>query len=236
MKPSHVEVLAGAVLAASMAAPARAANEPAPESVSVSGTGRAQVTPDRASFTVGVQTAGSSVSSAVQDNSARVAAIIAALKKLGAADRDLQTSQLAIYPQQDRPDARPPRITGYQVSNSITVTRNDPAEVGKLLQAAVEAGANSLSGIEFGVADPARGRDAALQAAFAEARAKADVLARAAGRTVGRALTITEGTSVQPPIPRRGPMMMEARGMGEVPVMSGSEEITSIVTVVFELR
>src|SRR4029453_17359986 len=129
------------------------------------------------------------------------------------------------YPHQDHSDNRTPKITGYQVSNNVTVTRNDPSEVGKLLQAAIDAGANSMSGIDFSASDPARGRDTALQAAFAEARAKAEVLARAAGRTVGRALTIAEGPIVRPPIPRPGPMMMEARS-APMPVMSGSEEVS----------
>jgi hypothetical protein len=218
-----------------MAAPLIAAEGPLIESVSASGTGRVELAPDRVSFTVGVQTVGPSAAAAVQDNNTRVAAIIAALKKLGATDRDIQTSQLAIYPQQDRADNRTPKITGYQVSNNVTVTRNDPSEVGKLLQAAIDAGANSVSGIDFSVSDPARGRDTALQAAFVEARAKAEVLARAAGRTVGRALTISEGGVVRPPIPRPAPMMMEARS-APMPVMSGSEEVSFTVSVVFELR
>jgi hypothetical protein len=235
MRPKPLATFAAVLLASSAAIAAPAADGGVIESVSVSGTGRVRLTPDRVSFTIGVQTAGASVTAAVQENSARVSAIIAALKKLGAGDRDIQTSQLSIYPQQDRQDGRPPRISGYQVSNTVTVTRNDPTEVGKLLQAAVDAGANSLSGVEFSVSDPARGRDAGLQGAFAEARAKAEVLARAAGRTVGRALTISEGAVVRPPMPRAGTMIMEAR-MAEVPVMSGSQEESYTVSVVFELR
>ena len=119
--------------------------------------------------------------------------------------------------------------------NSITVTHEDPAAVGKLLKAAVDAGANSVSGVGFAVSDPARGRDGALQAAFADARAKADVLARAAGRTVGRALTIVEGGGVRPPVPMQYEMKAMSRS-ADMPVEPGAEELSFTVSVVFELR
>jgi hypothetical protein len=176
-----------------------------------------------------------SVAAAVQENNARASAIIAALKRQGAADRQIRTSQVSIYPQQEQQDGRAPKIVGYQVSNSITVIHEDPAAVGKLLQAAVDAGANSVSGVGFTVSDPARGRDGALQAAFADARAKADVLARAAGRTLGRALSIVEGGAVRPPVPMQYEMKAMSRS-SEIPVEPGTEEISFSVSVVFELR
>ncbi|HEV8253192.1 MAG TPA: SIMPL domain-containing protein [Vicinamibacteria bacterium] len=236
MNSRLVAVLVTTLLAATAAAQAPVPREPGgPETVSVSGTGRAELTPDRAVFTVGVQTVAPTVAAALQENNSRVAAIIATLKRLGAADREIRTSQMSIYPQQDHQAGRLPRITGYQVSNSVIVTRDDPSTVGKLLQAAVDAGANSVSGVGFVVSDPARGRDAALQAAFADARAKAEVLARAAGRALGRTIAIAEGGGVRPPMPMPYAMKMEAQA-SEVPIMTGTEEVTFSVSVVFELR
>jgi uncharacterized protein len=207
------------------------------ETISVSGVGRVTLTPDRASFSVGVQSMAPVVAVAVQENNTRVAAIVDALRKLGATDREIRTSQISIYPQQDHQPNRTPRIVGYQVSNTVTVTRSNPAEVGRFLQAAVDAGANTVSGVSFTVSDPARGREGALAAAFADARAKADVLARAAGRTVGRALSITEGTAVMPPpYPMgRAAAYMEVK-QADMPVEPGAEELTFTVSVVFELR
>lgn len=206
------------------------------ETVSVSGVGRITLTPDRAVFSVGVQSMAPTVAAAVQENNARVAAILAALRQLGATDREIRTSNVSIYPQQDHQDGRRPRIVGYQVSNTITVTRTNPAEVGRFLQAAVDAGANTVSGVSFTVSDPARGREPALQAAFADARAKAEVLARAAGRAVGRALSITEGTAVMPPpYPMARAAMMESR-QADMPIESGAEELAFTVSVIFELR
>jgi len=234
MRTSPLAVLATMLLAASAAAQAPAAREPAPETVSVSGTGRVELTPDRAVFTVGVQTVGTTEAGALQENNARTSAIVAALKRLGAEDRQIRTSHVSVYPQQEVQGSRPPRVTGYQVSNAITVTRDDPAAVGALLQAAVDAGANTVSGVSFAVSDPARGRDAGLQAAFADARTKAEVLARAAGRGLGRAISITEGGAFRPPVPMMAGMA-QAR-TAEVPVESGTEELTFTVSVVFELR
>ena len=207
-----------------------------PETISVSGVGRVTLTPDRANFSVGVQSMAPNVAAAVQENNTRVEAIVAALRKLGAADAEIRTSHVSIYPQQDHQPGKQPRIVGYQVSNTVTVTRGNPAEVGRFLQAAVDAGANTVSGVSFTVSDPARGREGALQAAFADARAKADVLAKAATRTVGRALSITEGTAVTPPpYPMARMATMEA-GQAEMPVEPGAEELTFTVSVVFELR
>lgn len=229
-------VLVGAATGLTQTAPLPAPREAAwQETVSVSGMGRATVTPDRVVFSAGVQSMGPNLAAAVQENNARVSAIIAALRQLGVANRDIRTSQLSIYPQQDHQEGRRPRIVGYQVANTVTVTHGNPADVGRLLQATVDAGANTVSGVSFMVSDPAKGREGALQAAVADARAKAEILARAAGRTVGRALSITEGGAASPPVPMPRMAMMESR-QADMPVEPGAEEMTFTVIVIFELR
>src|SRR6266571_4464068 len=106
---------------------------------------------------------------------------------------------------------------------TFTVGGEDPASVGKFLQAAVDAGANTVSGVSFSVSDPARGRDAALQSAMADARAKAEVLARAAGRALGHVIAIAEGGGVRPPVPLAFEMKA-MRQAAEVPIEPGTEE------------
>src|SRR6059058_6609976 len=169
------------------------------DTISVSGIGRTSVVPDRVTFNVAVQTVGQTVDEAVNENNTKVAAVIAALKKAGATDRDVRTSNFSIYPQQDYQQGKLPRILGYNVSNNITVTRPNPAEASKLLQAAINAGVNTSSGLSFEVSDPARGRDAGLKAAFDDAKSKATLLAQAAGRTLGPAIAISEGGGAAPP-------------------------------------
>ena len=212
---------------------------PIMETISVTGTGRANVTPDRVTFTVGVQTVAATVDQAVNENNRKVAAVIAALKAAGASDQQIQTSNFSIWPQQDHQQGKLPQILGYQVSNTITVRRENVTDAGRLMQAAVNAGVNTSSGLQFEVTDPARGREGALQAAYADARAKATLLAQAAGRTLGRAVTIAEGAGgVTPPQPYPRAVMMraEAAHVGDVPVEAGSEERVHTISVVFELR
>ncbi|HSP13472.1 MAG TPA: SIMPL domain-containing protein [Thermoanaerobaculia bacterium] len=224
---------------AAMAQSGIAVREPMPaypETVTVSGTGRASVTPDRSSFSVGVQTVADSVDAAVNENNSKVAAVIAALKKAGAAEKDIRTSNFSIYPQQDYGQGKLPRILGYQVSNNITVRRENVSEAGRLLQTAVNAGVNTSSGLQFEVSDPARGRDQAMRAAYDEARAKAALLAQAAGRALGRAISINEGGQAAPPTPYPRAMAMRAEAVSEVPVEAGTQETSYTVSVVFELR
>lgn len=212
-----------------------------PETITVSGTGRSTVAPDRFTFTVGVQTVAQTVDEAVNENNARVASVVAALKKAGAGERDIRTSNFAIFPQQDYSQGKLPRILGYQVSNNIIVTRNQVGEAGRLLQVAVNAGVNQSSGLQFEVSDPTKGRNEGLTAAYQDARAKAALLASAAGRTLGRAMSINEGGGqVTPPpyMPRPMAMRVEAaaQAVSDIPVESGSQEMSYTVTVVFELR
>ena len=210
---------------------------PFDETISVSGTGHASVTPDRFSFTVGVQTINDTVEQAVNENNSKTAATIAALKRAGATDKDIRTSNFSIYPQQDYGQNKLPRILGYQVSNSITVRRENISEAGKLLQAALNAGVNQSSGLQFEVSDPARGRDLAMRAAYDEARSKATLLAQAAGRTLGRALSINEGGAAVPPYPVPRAMAMRAESaVSEVPVEAGTRDVSYSVSVIFELR
>lgn len=233
--------LAVASIAAAGAAqtPVRHTSEPLLETVSVSGTGRVTVIPDRFSFNVGVQTVANTVEDAVNENNRKVASVLAALKRAGAQDKDIRTSNFTIWPQQDYTQGQLPRIIGYQVSNSITVMRDKIGEAGKLLQAAISAGVNTSSGLQFEVSDPAKGRDQGMKAAFDDARAKALQLAQAAGRSLGRAVMISEGgqNQPQPPYPMQRAMAMKAEGaVSDVPVESGSQENTYQVSVVFELR
>jgi uncharacterized protein len=226
------------ILAASAASVALAQTPPAiVESVTVSGTGRAALTPDRFTFSVGVQTVGPTVDDAVRENNTRVQNVIAALKRAGAADKDIQTSQFNIWPQQEYGEGRLPRILGYQVSNSVTVRSTKIGDAGRLLGVAIGAGVNTASGISFEVSDPARGRDEGLRSAFNDAKAKAALLAQAAGRTLGPAVIISEGMQQNnpPPMPMRA-MAMEAKVSQDVPVEAGTQELTFAVTVTFALR
>lgn len=211
-----------------------------PETVTVSGTGKAMLVPDRFTFNVAVQTVAPTVDEAVNQNNTKVVNVVAALKKAGATDKEIRTSNFAIWPQQRYVEGQLPIIIGYQVSNNITVTKDKIGDAGRLLQVAINAGVNQSSGLNFEVSDPARGRDQGLKAAFDDARAKAQLLAQAAGRTLGKAMSISEGARPDYEIPRamvgRAMAMKAEAAVSEIPVEGGSQELSYSVTVAFELR
>lgn len=230
-----IALVATAAVAQTGAPPAM--REFAPDTVSVTGTGKVTGTPDRVSFTAGVETSAPTVEAAVNQNNTLTAQVIAALKKAGAKDSEIRTSNFSVMPQYEYVENRRPRVIGFQVVNTVHVRRSNPTEAGKLLTVALQAGANNVSGLVFGVEDQTTLRNKGLQSAVADARAKAELLAMAAGRSVGRALTIVEGTApMYPPQPMYGKVAaMEAR-VSDVPVETGTEELSFTVSVVFELK
>jgi uncharacterized protein YggE len=212
---------------------------PMRETISVGGTGHATLTPDRFTFTAGVQSTAPTVEEAVNENNTKMNAVIAALKKAGATDQEVRTSNFSIYPQQVYEQGKAPHVVGYQANNTVIVTKRDVAAASKLLQVALSAGVNETSNLNFEVSDPSRGREQGLRAAFEDARAQAALLAQAAGRSLGRAMTISTSSSEAPPPPRPLYAMAgvaKAESVSQVPVESGSRELTYYVAVVFEMR
>ncbi len=223
----------------SIAALAQPSTQPAADltTITVSGTGKVTLTPDRFSFTVGVQTMAPTVEQAVNENNAKIAAVIAALKKAGASDAEIRTSNFSVWPQQDYREGQTPRITGYQVMNNVTVRRDKVSDAGKLLQIAVTAGVNQASNLNFEVSDPARGRERGLKAAFDDARSKASVLAQVSGRVLGPALAISEGGSAPVyPYPQQRNMAMKEAAVSDVSVEPGTQEAIFTVSVVFSVK
>ena len=205
------------------------------ETVSVTGTATLSQMADRVTFTAGVQTTAPSVEDAVRQNNQKVQQVLDALKRAGVEAKDLKTSHFELYPQERYTEERGPVVTGYRVANQITVRRNMPVDIGKLMQTAITAGANTVTGLHFSVSEPARAHAEGLKNAFANARQKAEALAAAAGRRVGRAISITEGTALQQPQPMMRAVAMEARDSASVPIESGREETQFTVSVIFEL-
>lgn len=212
--------------------------EIAGDTVTVSGEATVSTPPDRVSFTAGVQSVAQTVEAAVAENNQKTRRIIDALKAAGATDAEIRTSNFSIWPQQDHGEGRPPRITGFMVSNQVTVTKRDPTAASRLLTAAVSAGANNVSGLSMSVSNMDRVRAEGLRRAYENARTRAQALAEASGRTLGRAVTIREGgLYVPPPQPyARGMVAMEASAAMDVPVEPGNEDVDFNVQVVFELR
>lgn len=197
--------------------------------ITVVGHGEARGAPDTANVQIGVQTQGDTARAALTANNTQMQALIAKLKELGVADKDLQTSNVSISPRYDN-DGR--SVTGYQVSNMVSVTIRNIAQTGDLLDQVVDAGANSLYGVNFMIDDSKALEQTARDAAIAEARTRAEAMAKAGGGSIGQIISITENIG-STPIPMMARAADSAAGM---PIQTGEQSINADVQVTFELR
>lgn len=235
--------LATGLLVAAIAAPAFAprsslAADPSatPEhSISVTGTGKVVVAPDVADLRLGVTVNRTTVRAARADAAAAMTKVIAALKALGIADKDIQTSNISLQPTYDySTNTNPPRLTGYTLSNGIAVTIRDLDKTGDAIDDALAAGATTLDGVSFRVDDPARAEQQARSDAMAQARAHADTLAAAAKITIVGVASISE-TSAPTPYPIFYGAAAGAAAAKDVatPVQAGTSDVTITVSVVY---
>ncbi|HEX6290254.1 MAG TPA: SIMPL domain-containing protein [Herpetosiphonaceae bacterium] len=200
--------------------------------LTVVGTGEVKATPDTAIVQFGVQTDATTAKQALADNNAKMQAVIAKLKELGIEDKDIQTSNLSIWP---RYSERGPEggVTGYQASNSVAVTIRNVAQAGDLLEQVIDAGANYMAGMSFTIAEPATLEAAARDKAIADARARAEAMAQASGAQLDQMLTISEIVSGV------SPMVYEAKatatGAG-APIQPGEQSIVRQVQVTYTLK
>lgn len=202
--------------------------------VTVVGTGEARVAPDMASVQLGVETQAPTTQEALAQNTAQAQAIIDQVKQLGVAAEDIQTSGLNIYANYDN-DGR--NITGYTVSNTVSVTIRNLAQAGDLLDKVVQAGANRVFGVSFGVSDPKAAQAQARDAALADARARAEQLAQGSGAQLGAVLVISENIGSGPVVPMPAMARDEAQAAGApVPVEAGQQVIPASIQVTYALR
>ena len=207
---------------------------PPEHTLSVSGSGRVSISPDTADLRLGVTATAKTVGDARADAAAAMTAVLASLRSLGIADRDMQTTILSLQPVYDyTSNTNPPRLTGYTLTNTISVTIRDLAQVGDAIDGALAAGATSLDSVAFRVADPAAAEKQAREAAMADATAKASTLAGAAGVSIIGVQSISE-TSAPTPWPI---YYGEAAGAAvkdvQTPVMAGTSEVSISVSVVY---
>ena len=175
-----------------MARPLVAANETI---LRVQGVGRIAAAPEVMTVTVGVLTTGESAAAALDANNRKLAPVIAVLRDAGIPPEQIQTSGLSVDPQfADARNATVDRILGFRASSAVTVESRDLASAGDLVSALFDAGANSISGPEFAVADEniERLTRRAEAEALREARAQADATASALGMRVARVLLVSD--------------------------------------------
>ncbi|MBI5879182.1 MAG: SIMPL domain-containing protein [Chloroflexi bacterium] len=215
----------GSVLQAPAAAPAA--------TVSVSGIGRASAAPDIARLTIGVESLQPNAGKAVSEVNTKQAAIIAKLKALGIADKDIQTTNFSVSIDrgtQPRPGADGP--VSYRASNTATVVVRKLDQLGAVIDAATEAGANTIYGVSLSLSDNTAIVGDARNKAVADARAKAESLAKAAGVKLGRIISISEAGAASP-VPVFA--AAEARGAGGA-IETGELTVSAQVNIVFAIE
>ena len=210
--------------------------------ITVVGTGKASGTPDVAHVTVGVEALGPSLQAVVDDNKTKMAALLAALKAQGIADKDIRTTNYNVYvenPQPPQPmvEGGKPGSTGpltYHVTNQVDVTVRDIAKLGDVLDKAVAAGANNVYGVSFSVDDPTKLQGMARANAIADAKARAQDLAGLTGVTLGDVISVSEVIGGPTPVFAAA---VEARSLAApVPIQTGELEVNMNVQITYAIK
>ena len=202
--------------------------------ISVSGQGQVFAEPDMATVRIGVTHEDRQAKAAMDRVAEAVRKVLAQLESAGIAPRDMQTGSLSLNPVWNHrsSSSEPARITGFVANISVTVRVRDLPLLGTVLDAVVSDGANELGGIQFGFQDPEPLMEEARRNAVADGRAKADVLAEAAGVALGPLQTLSEhGGGARPQA-----MMMEmAARDAAIPIAAGELGLSVSVSMVYAI-
>jgi uncharacterized protein YggE len=215
--------------------------------ITVSAEGKTVVAPDIARASFSVVTEGADPEAIQEENNEKVNDAVAFVKSLGIGEKDIKTSNYSIYPRYDysssllKPDGEP-RIIGYRMTQTISLTIRDLESVSEVLAGLPSRGINQVSGISFDIDDPDAYLNEAREEAFDKAREKAEAMARANGARIKRVITFSEGGGYPIPYYARSELALDA-GVGGAtaaptppPIEPGSEDVTVTVSVTYEIR
>lgn len=206
--------------------------------IEVTGVGEVEVSPDEAHLNFAVETSAPTSREAAQQNAERMEQVIAALVAAGIPREEIETRNFSVYPEYITDDrGETPRVRGYRVTNQVSLKTARLDAVGTLIDAALNAGANRVDGISFGLSDPQAAEAEALAKAVQRARASAETIAQALGVPLGQILRASNSTD-----PVRPVMMMNARmDVAEsaqgfaTPIQPGDQTVRARVLLVFAI-
>lgn len=203
--------------------------------ISVGGTGTVTMVPDVADLHVGVVIQRPKVADARAEAATAMQGVVKALRDAGVAERDIRTTTLSLQPVYDHDTkGEAPRITGYELRNTVVATIRDLDDLAGAVDGALAAGGTTLDGITFRVDDPAGAENQARSQAMTQARAKAEALARDAGVSIIGVASVSEQFAPPPwPVPYAGALRADAEA---TPIMPGVSEIAVSVSVVYLIR
>ncbi|HET9458388.1 MAG TPA: SIMPL domain-containing protein [Sphingomicrobium sp.] len=198
-------------------------------------TGEATRVPNLAMISAGVVTRAPTATAALQQNSSRMERVLAALRRVGIAERDIQTSAISLNPEYQYQENQPPRLVAYTASNQVTIRFRDIRNSGQVLDILVAEGANQISGPNMTIERPEEALDEARTNAVAAGRARAELYARALGKRVARVISVSEGGGYYPP----PPMPMAERAVmaaAKTEILPGDQKLQVSLAMVFELQ
>ncbi len=227
-----------------LAAPVSAEDQTSPmRLLSMVGHGKVKSAPDMALVTLGVLREANTARDALSANNEAMRKVMTTMMRAGIAEKDIQTSGFSVQPKYVYPkqsstgERKPPRIVGYTVSNNVTIIVRDLDALGAVLDGVVDAGSNQINGISFSIAEPKPLRNQARKLATANAIAKAELYANAAGVTLGPIQSISEQGALRPP----QPVLRQARTMAleadnAVPIARGEQSIEMQVHITWRIK
>ena len=226
-------VLAGALVMSLAGCGAQPQGETIPQTVTVNGSGEAEAVPDVAILQLGVESKGATSEAARSANAEAINATIEAVKELGVAEEDVQTSNMHLRPIYG--DAG--NVIGYRMGVDMEITVRDISKAGQVIDAAIGSGSNTLDRFSYAISNESELYGQALEAAVKSARLTAEKLAAADGRTVGKMISVTECGSgmVVRENPETGGGANKALTMADTTVMAGTDTVSAQVEVIFEL-
>ena len=224
-------------LASSIAQAQPALGPPRPPSITVTGESTIAAEPDQAQIDIGVTTQARSAPEASRENAERLTRVLAEVKKLLGKDDEAKTSGYALTPQYRYPQGGKPEIVGYVANNVVRIKTTRLNEVGRLIDSAMQAGANNINRLVFTLKDEEAARLEALRQASAKAKTKAEAIAASLGLKVLRIASITESERSFQPIFRQAPMARSEAlaAQAPTPVEPGTVEVRSTVTLTAEV-
>lgn len=225
------DFLAAAVMIiAPVSAHTQATNAPVEPQIAVSAHGEIRVSPDRATIQVSVQTRAMTAAAAANENATKQAAVIQALRALGLGPDQISTINYSVYPEQRYEPNKEPVITGYNVTNTISVDVRKLSEVGPVIDTSLKNGANMITSLQFYASNTEEARRTAIASAVQKARLDADAAARAAGGTIGGLLEVDVGAYSAPPPRPIAMLRVAASADAQTPINPGDQTLSVDVT------
>lgn len=201
-------------------------------------TGESTRVPDIANVSAGVVTQAPTAGAALAENNSRMSNVLAALRRAGVAERDIQTSQINLNARYDYSDRSEPRLLGYTATNQIAIRFRDLDRAGAIIDALVGQGVNQINGPNLSVDEPEAALDEARRDAVRKARQRAEIYASAAGMQVVRIVAISESGAARPLIVNGTRMAMDQAEAAapNLQISPGEQRLTAVVSVTFELQ